>query len=87
MQLQTAAATQLIIQGVPNRSTSAPNPGDQNVFWNGIVTCPPALSASAPCDTADNNCFVCPANGKGNLWACQSQGGAWNLTQFDCTPP
>ena len=40
------ASPALTIQGVPNLSVHMPKPSAQNVFWYGIVTLPPAESAS-----------------------------------------
>src|SRR6185436_3194260 len=40
------ASPALTIHGVPNLSVHMPKPSAQNVFWYGIVTLPPAESAS-----------------------------------------
>ena len=39
-----ADSTVLISQGMANRSTTTPNPGDQNVGWKRRRTCPPSAS-------------------------------------------
>ena len=36
----------MIIQPTPKRSSSMPKRGDQNVFANGIRTCPPSANAA-----------------------------------------
>src|SRR5690606_3058413 len=43
---QSAGGTVLTIQGTPNRSTSAPKPGDQKVSSNGITCLPCSDSCS-----------------------------------------
>jgi hypothetical protein len=49
--------------------------------------CPTGLSTGQSC-TAYNipsyGCFTCGADGKGYLWQCAS--GAWDLSQYACTP-
>src|SRR5262249_24974643 len=41
-----AARSQLIIQGIPNRSTSMPKRTAQKVSWSAMRTAPPSASAS-----------------------------------------
>ena len=44
--IQAFGASQPIIHGVPNLSTSMPNDSAQNVFCSGMVTRPPCGNAS-----------------------------------------
>src|SRR4051812_15699795 len=62
-----AGTSQLTIHGIPNRSTVMPKPADQNVFWNGMVTLPPAdssvkmRSASSGLGTVTDTVIPCGA--------------------------
>lgn len=50
--------------------------------------CAPGIDTSMSC-LADGipgtGCFACDANGSGNLWQCETDGG-WSLSPYGCTP-